>query len=101
MIDYNDLRKKAEASLKTEPGAFEAVQDYYASMSPDVTLRLLRIIAVATTAIDNYKRSIGGHDHFDPQGTAGRNCPTCIQQRIAREELERKLAEIAKIENED
>jgi hypothetical protein len=31
--------------------------------------------------------NMGGHDHWDAQGNAGRTCPVCIRQRDARQRV--------------
>ena len=36
-------------------------------------------------AIVDLLENIGGHQHWDAQGTAGANCPTCIRQNEAEE----------------
>ena len=77
MIDYDDLRKKAEAIMPDNEGNYDfddlflrgevpdEIADYIEAMTPDTTLRLLDIIEMATETLGFVKR------HSDEIETVG------------------------------
>lgn len=47
--------------------------------------RLAIAVSVTRAALEDMITNTGGHRHWDPKGTSGANCETCIRQRDARE----------------
>jgi len=66
----------------------------YIVAAANLAPKLVRAIKLLLDANEDLRTSMGGHEHWDKEGTRGANCPLCTGQRQARSRNDKTLKQV-------